>query len=142
MRSFCKNTATIVAACTVVFSLACGDSTGPEGEAQDFSGSYTLVSFSLGTAASVNAVPGATGTFTITATTYAASTTIAGNVVNDHGTYTAQGTSESGTWSQQSTDDEDLQYQGTYTWNAATSQLTLDTTAAGGVRTVLVLQKT
>jgi len=142
MRAFRKNTAKIVAACALIFSVACGDSTAPEGETQDFSGSYTLVTFSLGTAAAVNPVPGATGTFTITATTYTASTTISGQVVNDHGTYTAQGTSESGTWSQQSTDDLDLQYQGTYTWNAATNQLTLDTTAAGGVRTVLVLQKT
>jgi len=142
MRSSRKQATVLAAACSLLVLAACGETSGPAGEAQDFTGGYTLESFSLGTAAAVNEVPGATGTFTITATTYDASTTIATEVVNDQGTYTALGTVESGTWSQQSSVDQDRQYAGTYTWNATTRQLTLDTTASGGVRTVLVLQQT
>jgi predicted small lipoprotein YifL len=60
--------------------------------------------------------------------------------VDDEGTYTATGTATSGTWTQQSTLDANLQYSGTYSWNAATSELTLDTSVQG-VRNVLVLEK-
>ena len=138
--------ATILAGLAVFagYSLtACGEGSGPEGEAQDFTGNFTLHEISQGTLSSVTVLPGATGTFTMTATTYAVAIDIPIGPValTDHGTYSAIGTTTSGNFSQQSTDDPDLQYQGTYSWDAATNRLTLDTSAQG-VRTVLVIQKT
>jgi hypothetical protein len=134
--------------CAAVFALAaCSDSNGPEDMQQDLTGTYTLVSISQGTAAGVVLIPGATGSFTLTATNYEVSLTIPqvppapALVITDEGTYTATGSETSGTWTQQSTVDVDLQYAGTYNWDAGTSQLTLDSTA-GAVRTVLVLQLT
>jgi hypothetical protein len=117
---------------------ACGDSADPDnGMPQDFSGSYTLVSFAIGGVV----IPGTTGTFTMTATTYEASVDVPNQgAVMDEGTYTATGTAASGTWTQQSSIDANLQYQGTYAWNATTSELTLDTTVQG-VSNVLVLEK-
>jgi hypothetical protein len=112
---------------------------------RDFTGTYTLAAISQGTAAGVVLIPGATGSTTLTATTYEVEMTIPqippapALTVTDEGTYTATGSETSGTWTQQSTLDVNLQYAGTYTWDAGTSQLTLDTTA-GAVRTVLVLQ--
>ncbi|KPJ93434.1 MAG: hypothetical protein AMS18_05740 [Gemmatimonas sp. SG8_17] len=132
--------------CAVVFAFAaCSDSNGPEDMQRDLTGSYTLVSISQGTAAGVLLIPGATGTFTLTATTYHASLTIPQPpgpdlLLDDHGTYTATGSETAGAWTQQSTDDPNLQYTGSYSWSAATSQLTLDSTA-GAIRTVLVLQR-
>ena len=115
---------------------ACSDSNDP-GEPQNFTGTYTLVSFAIGTVE----IPGSTGTFTMTGTTYEASVSVPGQgAVVDEGTYTATGTASSGTWTQQSSLDETVQYQGTYEWNVSTSELTLDTTR-GGVRNVLVLEK-
>ena len=109
---------------------------------QDFSGSYTVHSMSQGTAASVTVLPGVTGTFSMTATTYhvAIDIPIGGVSIVDNGTYTAIGTPISGEFSQQSTDNPGLLYQGTYSWDASTNRLTLDTSAQG-VRTVLVIQK-
>lgn len=145
MPTFRRKATTIAAACAVSVFAACGDSSGPVEEAQDFTGSYTLVTFYQGTAATVTEIPGATGTFTMTATTYAVSTTIptvpTPTVVNDHGTYTALGTATSGTFAQQSTDNPDLQYSGTYSWDATTNRLTIDTTSQS-IRTVLVIQRT
>ena len=136
--------AAAVAALLVV--SACSDSTDPPADARDFSGSYTLVSFSQGTASGVIEVPGATGSFTMTATRYDATVTVpeiipgmGPTTVDDAGTYTANGTLESGTWTQKS-DDDSLQSTGTYTWDAATSRLTLDTSSTGQ-RTVLELQR-
>ena len=128
---------TLAAAAAIIAIAACGESSGPDGDPQDFSGNYTLVSFAIAGLV----VPGATGTFTMTATTYEASVTVPGQGdVDDEGTYTARGTATSGTWTQQSTLDPNLQYQGTYTWNSSTSELTLDTSVQG-VRNVLVLEK-
>jgi hypothetical protein len=145
MRSIYSRTAAISAAFTLVFSLACGDSNGPEGEgeAQDFSGSYTLQEISQGTiGGNMTVLQGSTGTFSMTATTYDVAIDIPLGQTNliDHGTYTAIGTATSGEFSQQSTDNPALQYQGTYSWDSTTNRLTLDTTAQG-IRTVLVLQR-
>jgi hypothetical protein len=124
----------------------CSDS-GPTGTPQDLTGSYTLVSFAQGTPAGVVQVPGATGTATLTATSYDVSLTIpvGGGLppltVTDQGTYSATGTATSGTFTQQSTLDPSLQYTGTYGFDASTNRLSLDTTAQG-VRTVIVLQRT
>jgi len=139
-----KVTRALVTFTALATFAACSDSNGPDDpEPQNFTGSYTLVSFSQGTAAGVIPVPGTTGSFTMTATTYQASVTIpmpGGPMqVDDQGTYSAMGTATAGTFTQESTV-QALQYTGTYVWDAATEQLTLDTTALT-VRTVLVLQK-
>ncbi len=135
-----------VGVCSAVFAFAaCSESNGPVDLQRDFTGTYTLAAISQGTAAGVVLIPGATGSTTLTATTYEVEMTIPqippapALTVTDEGTYTATGSETSGTWTQQSTLDVNLQYAGTYTWDAGTSQLTLDTTA-GAVRTVLVLQ--
>lgn len=131
----------------LVPALACSDSTEPENSdtAQDFSGAYTLVSISQGTAAGVIELPGATGSMTLTATNYDAMLTVPQPPlpdlsIDDEGTYSATGSTTSGTWSQQSSVDVNLQYAGTYSYDTGADQLTLDTTASG-FRTVLVLQK-
>ena len=143
MRPFRMTSVSVLAAFASLSLAACGETSGPEGEAQDFSGSYTLHSISLGTVSSVTELPGATGTFTMTATTYQVSIDIpiGGAGVVDNGTYSAIGTATTGEFSQQSTDNPNLQNQGTYSWDATTNRLTLDTSAQG-VRTVLVIQKT
>jgi hypothetical protein len=123
---------------------ACSDGAGVEETPQDFTGSYTLVSFSQGTADFVTEVPGSTGTFTMTASSYQASIHLlvpVDTTIVDEGTYTAVGAETTGTWSQQSTVDQNLQYAGTYLYDPANDRLTLDTTAQG-IRTVLVLQGT
>jgi hypothetical protein len=131
----------------VLVLAACGDSTDPPpDDARDFTGSYTLVSFSQGTTSGVIEVPGTTGTFVMTATRYEATVTVpeiipgtGPTTVEDEGTYTATGTLETGTWTQES-DDGSLQSTGTYAWDEATKRLTLDTVSTGQ-RTILVLQR-
>lgn len=144
MNCFHKTSAAFAIAGAMLFA-ACSETTEPEEENQDFTGTYTLVSFSQGSAAGVNVIPGATGDFTMTDTTYEVTTTIptqsGPNVVTDEGTYEAVGTETSGTFEQQSTINPGLQYSGTYEWDPATEQLTLDTTSQG-IRNVLVIQKT
>lgn len=147
--SLSRTFAAVVAVSSAALTLAgCSDS-GPSGTAQDFSGSYTLVSMAQGTPAGVVPVPGTTGTATLTATNYDVALSNPGSVdppipafdVIDQGTYTATGTATSGTFTQQSTLNPALQYTGTYSYAAATDQLTLDTTASG-IRTVIVFQRT
>lgn len=129
-----------VAALAIVPVLACSDSNGVDGTPQDFTGAYTLVSFSTGVGAQIVEIPGSTGTITMTATTYDAAFDIPGqNPVVDQGTYTANGTATAGTWTQASSVVQNLQYSGTYAYNTTTDQLTLDTTALG-IRYVIVLQ--
>jgi hypothetical protein len=133
----------IATAVVLLVGAACGEETGPVDEAQDFSGNYTLAAFSQGVVGNMTDFPAATGTFTMTATTYAVSIDIPGDYpvsLVDHGTYSAIGTRASGNFSQQSTDNAAMQYAGTYTWNESTSRLTIDTTSQG-IRTVLVLQQ-
>ena len=139
-----RKTFAVGAAFALLFLSACGNESGPEGERQDFSGDYTLHQISQGTVGgTLSVLTGSTGTFTMTATTYEVSINIPLGETNlmDRGTYSAIGTPTAGDFSQQSTDNSDLQYQGTYAWDEATSRLTLDTSAQG-IRTVLVLQKT
>ncbi len=133
----------LAASLSLVVFVGCGDN-GVGNVAQDLSGDYSLVSFALGTPAGI--VPGATGTVTLTATTYIASFSIPQpppdppDVVDDEGTYTAVGTATSGNFTQQSTLDPNLQYSGTYMVDQAMDRLTLDTTTFG-IRTILVLQR-
>ena len=139
-----RKTFAVTAAFALLLLNGCGDETGPEGESQDFSGSYTLHQISQGTVGgTLSVLEGSTGTFTMTATTYEVSINIPMGATNlmDRGTYTAIGTPAAGDFTQQSTDNPDLQYQGTYAWDAGTNRLTLDTSSQG-IRTVLVLQKT
>jgi len=132
----------LVALLLLAFGACGGDSTGPDnGTPQDLSGTYTVVSFSQGTGAGVIVIPGASGTVTLTATTYQFAVIVPPLTITDNGTYTATGTPTAGTWTQQSTDDPTFQSTGTYAFDAATDQLTLDTTVQG-TRNVIVLQRT
>ncbi len=121
--------------------LACSDSNGVDNTPQDFTGTYTLVSFSTGVGNQIVEIPGSTGTISMTATAYNATFNIPGvGQTVDQGTYTATGTATEGTWTQQSSVNQDLQYSGTYAYNTSTDRLTLDTTVQT-IRTVIVLQK-
>ncbi len=144
MQLFPSKAPMIATALTLVLSVACGDSTSPdEGETQDFSGNYTLHEISSGTVGgSLTVLAGSTGTFNMTATTYEVLIDVSNGLqtIDDHGTYTATGTATAGNFTQQSSVDPALQYQGTYAWNASTNRLTIDTSSQG-VRTVLVLQR-
>lgn len=123
---------------TVLLTVpACGDDGGPEGTAQDFTGTYSVVSFQQGNLQ----IPGASGTVTLTATTYTFDVTIPPLNLTDAGTYTATGTATAGTWTQQSTDDPDFQATGTYAVDPVTGRLTIDTTVQG-IRNVIVLEPT
>ena len=143
-----RKTVVLLTLVALVPFLACSDSTEPENgdTQQDFTGSYTLVSIAQGTQAGVINIPGATGSATLTATDYEVSLTLPQLppdppiTIDDEGTYSAMGSATAGSWSQQSSLDVSLQYSGTYTYDTATEQLTLDTTALG-IRTVLVLEK-
>lgn len=133
----------LAASLAMMVFAGCGDDVAGN-VTQDLSGNYSLISFALGTPAGI--VQGATGTVALTATNYVASFTIPQlppdppEVVDDEGTYTAIDSATSGTWTQQSTLDPNLQYAGTYAVDPATDRLTLDTTTFG-VRTILVLQR-
>jgi len=116
---------------------ACGDDGGPAGTPQDLTGTYSVVSFQQGNIQ----IPGASGTVTLTATTYVFEVEVPPITLTDAGTYTATGTATAGTWTQQSTDGGDFQATGTYAVDPATDRLTIDTTVQG-VRNVIVLQKT
>jgi len=132
----------LIALFLVALSACGGDNTGPDnGTPQDLSGTYTVVSFSQGTAAGVIVVPGASGTVILTATTYQFAVIVPPLTITDNGTYTATGTPTAGTWTQESTDDPTFQSTGTYAFDSATNRLTLDTTVQG-TRNVIVLQGT
>ena len=125
----------------IVPVLACSDSNGVDGTPQNFSGTYTLLSFSTGVGNQIVEIPGSTGSITMTGTTYDVTFDIPGvGQTVDQGTYTATGTATAGTWTQQSSVNQNLQYSGTYTYNSSSDQLTLDTTVQT-IRTVIVLQK-
>ena len=131
----------VVVAALLLTLPACGDNgVDPDpGTPQDFTGTYTIVSFAQG-AAGVP-VPGASGTVVLTATTYTFAVTVPPLTLTDEGVYEATGTATSGTWEQLSTVDPTLQATGTYAVDPATNQLTLDTTVQG-IRNLIVLQKT
>jgi hypothetical protein len=132
-----RTTVRVATSLSLLVLVACGDDAGPEATAQDFTGTYSVVSFQQGNLQ----IPGATGTVILTATTYAFEVTIPPITLTDAGTYTATGTAVAGTWTQQSTEDPDLQAAGTYAVDPATGRLTIDTTVQG-VRNVIVLEET
>lgn len=107
----------------------CSNSTAPS---VDLSGTYTLTSIQFPPQAALTP-PIATGTFTLTATTYTLVLNIQGQPpVNDNGTYSINGSN----WSQSSTITG--QAAGTYTLNGNT--LTVNATATG-VTSISIWQK-
>jgi hypothetical protein len=130
---------------------ACGDDNDDNegGTAQDLSGSYELaptdglqITFTGSSPVTVQA----TGTATLTATTYTivieSPDPVYGPVLSGTrtGTYTATGTDASGTWTQVEDGPDGQQLLGTYSFDSATGTLILVTTipSLGQLRLVLI----
>ena len=106
----------------------CSNSTSP-GTSVDLTGTYDLVSISIGG----QAVANSTGTFSLTTTNYDLQLTLGGMAEpEDRGTYTASGSAASGTWSQKSTTSSN-QSVGTYTMSGNTLTVTVTSPAPGSV---------
>lgn len=121
------------AAAIALGGVACSNSTAPSTPV-DLSGTYDLASISI----SGQPIPNSTGTFSLTTSTYDLQLTLAGQVQpEDQGTYTATGTSQSGTWSQKSSTSS-TQATGTYALSGNT--LTVNVTSPQPV-SVSVWQK-
>jgi len=118
----------------VVLALCTGCSdNSPTQPSTSLAGTYSLNSFAFVVQGQQQAVPGATGTFTLTATNYTLDLTVPGQgSLHDTGTYSISGN----TWSQSSTTTG--QATGTYTLSG--NQLTVDATSQG-TETVSVWQK-
>jgi hypothetical protein len=120
------------AAVTSVALGAGGCSNSSTAPSVDLSGSYTLLSIQFPPQAALMP-PIATGTFTLTATTYTLQLTIQGQgTVNDNGTYSLNGAN----WSQSST----ITGQATGTYSVNGNTLTVNATAQG-VTSISVWQK-
>ena len=109
--------------------VACSDDDTPnEPPATDLSGTYELVSLTQG-GVTLTPAEGATGTLTLTATTYVLSVTVpsqAGPVTTeDSGTYQTSGNN----WTQES--DNAAGFQGVGTFTLVGGTLTVDVTTAG-----------
>jgi hypothetical protein len=121
---------------------ACGDDNNDDdgGDAVDLSGTYTITKYETGAGATFVEVPGTEGTLELTSTNYTALIIVPGlGTIEDAGTYTANGTSTSGTFSQTST--EGLpQATGTFTRNSATGELVLSTVVNGVNQRVTVVE--
>lgn len=109
-----------VAASVVLGAVGCSDST--TGPSVNLSGSYSLVSIQFPPQPAVTP-PNATGTFTLTATTYTLHLVTPQGTVDDNGTYTISGSN----WSQSST----ITGQATGTYTLSGSTLTVNATAQG-----------
>jgi hypothetical protein len=113
-------------------AAACGDN-GPTQPSANLAGTYSLVSFAFVVQGQQQPVPGATGSFTLTATSYTLSLTVPGQgALNDSGTYSISGSQ----WTQSSTSTG--QATGTYSLNGTV--LTVDATSQG-TETISVWQK-
>jgi hypothetical protein len=113
-------------------AAACGDS-GPTQPSASLAGTYSLVSFAFVVQGQQQPVPGTTGSFTLTATSYTLSLTVPGQgTLNDSGTYSISGSQ----WTQSSTSTG--QATGTYSLNGTV--LTVDATSQG-TETISVWQK-
>jgi hypothetical protein len=118
-----------VAASIVLGAIGCSNSsTGPS---VSLSGSYSLLSIQFPPQPAITP-PNATGTFTLTATTYTLHLVTPQGTLDDNGTYTISGSN----WSQSSTTTG--QATGTYSLNG--SVLTVNATAQG-VTSISVWQK-
>lgn len=120
----------LAAVASVALSASgCSNSTGPS---VNLSGTYSLVSIQF-PPQPVLIPPTATGTFTLTATTYTLHLVLQGQPpVDDNGTYSLNGTS----WSQSST----ITGQASGTYSVSGNTLTVNATAQG-VTSISVWQK-
>lgn len=115
----------------LVLVSACGDDNNDNNDVVDLSGAYILTKFEQGAGGTFVEVPGTSGTFTLTSSTYTATLNIPGlGTINDSGTYTAIGTEAAGDFTQDS-NTSDTQATGTYTFDATTGTLVLSTTVNG-----------
>ena len=117
----------------VVLLAGCGGDNSPTQPSVNLAGTYSLTSFSFVVQGHPQAIPGATGTFTLTATTYTLHLSIPGQGdLEDSGTYAISGSQ----WSQSST----TTGQATGTYQLSGNQLTVDATSQG-TESVSVWQK-
>jgi len=133
----------LAALTALTFVAACGSDSNDNGggTAQDLSGTYSLVKFEQQISGTYTEIPGVTGSFVLTATTYTVTISdipLVGSI-SDEGTYTAVGTATSGEFSQNSTAGG-TQATGNYTYDTATGILVLST-VVNGVNQRLTLQK-
>jgi hypothetical protein len=113
-------------------AAACSDSS-PTQPSASLAGTYSLVSFAFVVQGQQQPVPGATGSFTLTATTYTLNLTVPGQgTLNDAGTYSISGSQ----WSQSSS----TTGQATGTYSLSGTVLTVDATSQG-TETISVWQK-
>lgn len=121
-----------LAAVASVALSASGCSNSTTSPTVDLSGTYSLVSIQFPPQPALTP-PTATGTFTLTATTYTLQLTIQGQgTLNDNGTYALNGAN----WSQSST----ITGQATGTYSVSGNTLTVNATATG-VTSISVWQK-
>ena len=112
---------------------ACGDDNNDDGgsDAVDLSGTYTIVKYETGAGATFVEVPGTEGSVELTSTNYTAIISIPGvGIIEDAGTYTANGTATAGEFTQTSTMGRP-QATGTYAFNSSTGELVLSTVVSG-----------
>ena len=110
---------------------ACSDDNDDNNDVIDLSGQYVLTKYETGAGGTFTEVPGTTGTFLLTSTTYTATLNIPSlGTIEDEGTYTAIGTEAAGDFTQDS-NTSDTQATGTYTFDADTGELVLSTTVSG-----------
>ena len=115
-----------------LYAAACGDS-NPTQPSASLAGTYLLTSFAFVVQGQQQPVPGATGSFTLTATTYTLNLTVPGQgTLNDAGTYSISGSQ----WSQSSS----TTGQATGTYSLSGTVLTVDATSQG-TETISVWQK-
>ena len=115
-----------------LYAAACGDSS-PTQPSTSLAGTYSLVSFTFVVQGQQQPVPGATGSFTLTATNYTLALTVPGQgTLNDTGTYSLSGSQ----WSQSSA----TTGQATGTYSLSGTVLTVDATSQG-TETISVWQR-
>jgi hypothetical protein len=120
---------------------ACSDDNDDGGDdAIDLSGDYSIVKYETGAGATFVEVPGTEGSIVLTSTNYTAVISIPGaGIVEDAGTYTANGTATSGEFTQTSTMGRP-QATGTYAFNSTTDELVLSTVVAGVNQRITVVE--
>lgn len=129
-----------LAAVALVSACSDDDNDGNGGDAVDLSGEYSIVKYETGAGATFAEVPGTTGNITLTSTNYSAIINIpAVGIIEDAGTYTANGTAAAGDFTQTSTMGRP-QATGSYAFNSATGELVLTTVVAGLNQRVTVVE--
>lgn len=125
----------------VALLSACGDDNNDGGgDAVDLSGTYTIIKYETGAGALFTEVPGTEGSIELTSTNYSAILSIPGvGLIEDAGTYTANGTATAGAFTQTSTMGRP-QGTGTYAFNSSTGELVLSTVVAGVNQRITVVE--